>query len=58
MKVAIQNLAFKGYHEFHVSSHKDLEMVILAGPIHLLTRVILQRPYVRLNVNYWGGKKL
>ena len=32
MKIEIQNSAIKGYHEFHVKSHKDLEMLILAAP--------------------------
>lgn len=41
MKVAIQNLPIKDYHEFYVRSHKDLEMSILVTPILLPTRVIL-----------------
>ena len=41
MKEVRQNLTIKGYHEFRVRSHKDLEMLIIATPIPLLTRVIL-----------------
>ena len=56
MKVLIRNSDIKCYHEFHVSLHKDLEMLILATPILLLTIVILQWPYARLKVYYWGRK--
>ena len=41
MKVLILSSAIKGYHEFHLWSHKDLETLILATPILLLTRVIV-----------------
>ena len=37
-KVVIQNPAIKCYHEF---PRKDLEMLILAAPFLLLTKVIL-----------------
>ena len=40
-KVVIQNSATKCYHEFHLRSHKDLEMLILMAPFLLLTKVIL-----------------
>ena len=40
IKVMILKSAIKGYHEFHVRLHKDLEMLISAAPILLLTRVI------------------
>ena len=37
-----QNLTIKGYHECHIRSQKDLEMLIMATAIFLLTRLILQ----------------
>ena len=40
-EVVRQNSAIKSYHEFHVRSHKELEMLIMATPFLLLTRVIL-----------------
>ena len=42
-KLVIQNSAIKFCHEFHVRSHKDLEMLILAAPFLflLLTKVVL-----------------
>ena len=40
-KVCRQNSVFRGYHEFHVNSHKNLEILIMATSILLLTRVIL-----------------
>ena len=39
IKIVAQNSAIKGEHEFHVSSHKDLEILILPTPILFLTRV-------------------
>ena len=36
----IQSLAIKCYHEFHLSSLKDLEMLILAAPFFLLLKII------------------
>ena len=36
-KAVIQNLAIKCYHEFHVTSHKGLEVLILAAHFLLLT---------------------
>ena len=39
-KSVIQNSAIKGYHEFHVNSPKDLEMLILPTPMLLLTSLI------------------
>ena len=56
-KVVIHNLAIKCYHEFHIRSHEDLELVTLAAPILLLSRVILQWHYVRLNIEFWDRKK-
>ena len=40
-KVVIQNSAIKCYHELHLIPRKDLEMLILAAPLFLLTKVIL-----------------
>ena len=40
-KVVIENSATKCYHEFHLRSHKDLEMLILVAPFFLETKVIL-----------------
>ena len=37
-----QNSTIKGCHEFHVRLHKDLELHVMATPIPLLTRVILE----------------
>ena len=37
----IQNSAIKCYHEFHVRSRKDLEMLILAAHFLLLTKVTI-----------------
>ena len=56
MELVTQNSAIKGYHEFQVRSHKDLEILILATPILLLTRLILSWHYVRLKVHCWGKK--
>ena len=39
-KSVIQNSAIKGYHEFHVNSPKDLEMLILPTPMLLLTSLM------------------
>ena len=44
VKVVIQNSAIKCYHEFHLRSHKDLEMLILAAPFLLLTKLIFSGP--------------
>ena len=41
MKVVIQNSAIKGRHEFHVKTHKDLEMLIFPTTTLLLTRLTL-----------------
>ena len=41
MKVVIQNSAIKGRHEFHLKTHKDLEMLILSTSFLLLTRLTL-----------------
>ena len=41
MKVVMQNFSVKGYHEFHVRLHKELEIKTLVIPILLLARVIL-----------------
>ena len=38
-QAVIQNLAIKCYHEFHLKPH-DLEILILAAPFLLLTKVI------------------
>ena len=40
-KVVMENSATKCYHEFHLRSHKDLEMLILVAPFFLQTKVIL-----------------
>ena len=40
LKLGMLNSAIKGYHEFHIRLHKNLEL-ISATPIFLLTRVIL-----------------
>ena len=40
-EVEIQSLAIKSYHEFYLSSHKDLEMLILVFPFLLLIKIIL-----------------
>ena len=53
----IQNSVIKCYHEFHERSHKDLQVLILAGPFQSLTKAILWWPYVRLKVKFWGGNK-
>ena len=34
VKVVMQNSANKCYHEFHVRSHKDFEILTLAAPFH------------------------
>ena len=39
MREVRQN-SIKGYHKFYAKSHNDLEMLIMATPILLLTRVI------------------
>ena len=41
MKVVIQNLPIKDYHDIHVIPYKDLEMLILPTPIPLLARIVL-----------------
>ena len=41
MEAVTQNLAIKCYHEFYLSSHKDLEILILVAPFLLLLKVIL-----------------
>ena len=41
MEAVTQNLAIKCYHEFYLSSHKDLEILILVAPFLLLIKVIL-----------------
>ena len=38
MEIVMQNSAIKGYREFHVRSHKDLEMLILLIPILSVAR--------------------
>ena len=58
MKVMIQNSSIKGYHEFKVRSHKDLEMLILMTPILLPTRVILYWWYERSKVHSCGRKNI
>ena len=40
-KVVIQNWAIKCYHEFHLRSHEDLEILILTAPFLITTKVIL-----------------
>ena len=40
-KVVISNSVIKGCHEFHLRSHKDLEMLKLAAPILLPRKGIL-----------------
>ena len=40
-EVVIQSLTIKCYDELHLSSHKDLEMLILAAPFLLLMKMIL-----------------
>ena len=40
-EIVMQSLAIKCYHEFHLSSHKDFEMLILVDPFLLLIKVIL-----------------
>ena len=40
-KVVVENSAIKFYHELHLRSHKDLEILILAAPFFLNTKVIL-----------------
>ena len=37
--------------------HIKIQMLIMATPILLLTRVILQQPYLRSKVHYWRRKK-
>ena len=41
MEIVIQSLAIKCYYEFHLSSHKDLEMLILAATFLFLIKTIL-----------------
>lgn len=50
MKVVIQNLAIKGYHDIHVIPNKDLEMLILPTPILSLTRIVLQCWHIKLDL--------
>ena len=38
----LQSLAIKYYLEFHLNSHEDLEILILAAPFLLLIKTILQ----------------
>ena len=56
-EVVIQSLAINCYHKFHLSSHKDLEMLILAAPFSLQTKIILKWPYMRSKVQLWGEIK-
>ena len=39
-KVVIQNSAIKCFHEFNERSHKDLQVLILAGPFRWLIKGI------------------
>ena len=41
-EVMLQSLAIKCYLEFHLNSHEDLEILILAAPFLLLIKTILQ----------------
>ena len=45
MKIVIQKSAIKGYHEFNIRQHKDLEMLIMVTPNLLLTRVMNQNNF-------------
>ena len=51
-KVVIQRSGIESYHLFHLRPRKYLEMLILAAPFLLLTKVILQWPYVILKIKF------